>query len=98
MRGPTLENGESKLAEYKKRLIKAARMYVMCEKTGVPEPLDVTALGISAFEELPITKATVFVQSNRQNIKDLAWALSESGSQEEFERKLKEIKDLPEQR
>jgi hypothetical protein len=37
----------------------------------------------------------VFVQSNEQNIRDLAWAFENSNSQEEFEQRLKEIKNLP---
>jgi hypothetical protein len=39
----------------------------------------------------------VFVQSNEQNIKDLAWALKNSNSAEEFEQRVKELKKLPPQ-
>jgi hypothetical protein len=37
------------------------------------------------------------VQSNEQNVKDLAWAFKNSGSAEEFEQRLKEIKRSPAQ-
>ena len=88
---------EARLDEVKKRLIKTARMYAMCEKAEVPEPLDVAALAVAAFEDLPMKQAVVFVQSNEQNIKDLAWAFKNSNSPEEFEQRLKEIKNLPPQ-
>ena len=86
-----------RLDELKKRLIKTARMYTMCEKAEVPEPLDVAALAVAAFEDLPMKEAVLFVQSNEQNIKDLAWAFKNSNSPEEFEQRLKEIKTLPPQ-
>jgi predicted ATPase len=88
---------EARLDEVKKRLIKTARMYAMCQKAEVPEPLDVAALAVAAFEDLPMKQSVVFVQSNEQNIKDLAWAFKNSNSPEEFEQKLKEIKNLPPQ-
>jgi predicted ATPase len=88
---------EARLDEVKKRLIKTARMYAMCEKAEVPEPLDVAALAVAAFEDLPMKQSVVFVQSNEQNIKDLAWAFKNSNSPEEFEQRLKEIKNLPPQ-
>ena len=88
---------EARLDEVKKRLIKTARMYAMCQKAEVPEPLDVAALAVAAFEDLPIKQSVVFVQSNEQNIKDLAWAFKNSNSPEEFEQRLKEIKNLPPQ-
>jgi predicted ATPase len=88
---------EARLDEVKKRLIKTARMYAMCEKAEVPEPLDVAALAVAAFEDLPMKQSVVFVQSNEQNIKDLAWAFENSNSPEEFEQRLKEIKNLPPQ-
>ena len=87
---------EARLDEVKKRLIKTARMYAMCQKAEVAEPLDVAALAVAAFEDLPMKQAVVFVQSNEQNIKDLAWAFANSGSAAEFERRLGEIKTLPE--
>jgi tryptophanyl-tRNA synthetase len=59
--------------------------------------LDVAALAVAAFEDLPTKQSVVFVQSNEQNIKDLAWAFKNSNSPEEFEQRLKEIKNLPPQ-
>ena len=88
---------EARLDEVKRRLIKTARMYAMCQKAEVPEPLDVAALAVAAFEDLPMKQSVVFVQSNEQNIKDLAWAFKNSNSPEEFEQRLKEIKNLPPQ-
>lgn len=88
---------QARLEEVKKRLIKTARMYAMCQKAEVPEPLDVAALAVAAFEDLPMKQSVVFVQSNEQNIKDLAWAFKNSNSPEEFEQRLKEIKNLPPQ-
>ena len=69
-------------------------MYAMCRKAEVPEPLDVAALALAAFEDMNMKQAVVFVQSNEQNIKDLAWAFENSNSSEEFEQRLKEIKNL----
>jgi hypothetical protein len=37
----------------------------------------------------------MFVRSNEQNVKDLAWAFTNSNSPEEFEQRIKEIKRLP---
>ena len=88
---------EARLDEAKRRLIKTARMYAMCQKAEVAEPLDVAALAVAAFEDLPMKQSVVFVQSNEQNIKDLAWAFKNSNSPEEFEQRLKEIKNLPPQ-
>jgi hypothetical protein len=88
---------KARLDEVKKRLIKTARMYAMCQKAGVAEPLDVAALAVAAFDDLSMKQAVVFVQSNEQNIKDLAWAFENSNSPEEFEQRLKEIKNLPPQ-
>jgi hypothetical protein len=79
----------------KERLIKAARMYAMCEKAGVDEPMDVTGLAVAAFEDLPLREALVFVRTNEQNVRDLAWAFANSESAEEFEQRLGEIKTLP---
>jgi hypothetical protein len=81
--------------EHKRWLVKAARMYAMCQKAGVAEPMDVTGLAVAAFEDMPLEQALVFVRSNEQNIQDLAWALTNSTSAEEFEQKVKEIKYLP---
>ncbi len=93
-----VENGkgqEGVLQEHKRRLVKAARMYAMCQKAGVAEPMDVTGLAIAAFEDMPLKQALVFVRTNEQNIEDLAWAFKNSSSAEEFEQRVKEIKTLP---
>ena len=82
------------MREYKERLVKTARMYAMSQKAGVPEPLDVAGLALAAFEDMPLKEALVFVQKEQQNIEDLAWALKNSNSPEEFERRVKEIKGL----
>jgi predicted metal-dependent hydrolase len=89
------ENREDALQEHKRWLVKAARMYAMCQKAEVAEPMDVTGLAIAAFEDMPLKQALVFVRSNEQNIEDLAWAFRNSSSAEEFERRVKEIKNLP---
>ena len=81
--------------EHKRWLVKAARMYAMCQKAGVAEPMDVTGLALAAFEEMTLQQALVFVRSNEQNIDDLAWAFRSSNSAEEFEQRVKEIKGLP---
>jgi hypothetical protein len=86
---------EAMLREHKAQLLKAARMYAMCQKAQVSEPLDVTGLAVAAFEDMPLTRALVFVRSNQQNIEDLAWAFENSNSAEEFEERLKYIKQLP---
>lgn len=91
------KNEKARVDEFKKQLIKTARMYAMCEKAEVPAPLDVAALAVAAFEDMPMKQAVVFVQSNEQNIKDLAWALKNSNSAEEFEQRVKELKNLPPQ-
>ena len=91
------KNEKARVDEFKKQLIKTARMYAMCEKAEVPEPLDVAALAVAAFEDMPMKQAVIFVQSNEQNIKDLAWALKNSNSAEEFEQRVKELKNLPPQ-
>ena len=85
---------KARLDEVKKQLLKTSRMYAMCRKAEVTEPLDVAALALAAFEDMNMKQAVVFVQSNEQNIKDLAWAFENSNSSEEFEQRLKEIKNL----
>src|ERR687894_1169134 len=82
--------------ELKEQLVKAARMYTICRKAGVSEPMDVTGLAVAAFEDMPLKQALLFVRTNEQNIQDLAWAFSNSSSAEEFEQKVKQLKDLPE--
>lgn len=89
------EGREDVLEEHKRRLVKAARMYAMCQKAGVAEPMDVTGLAVAAFEDMPLEHALVFVRSNERNIEDLAWAFTNSNSAEEFEQRVKEIKNLP---
>ena len=79
----------------KEHLVKTARMYVMCQKAGVAEPLDVTGLALAAFEDMPLRQALVFIRTNQQNIEDLAWAFKNSSSPEEFEQRVKEIKRVP---
>ena len=88
--------GDNGVRELKERLIKASRMYAMCEKAGVDEPMDVTGMAVAAFEDLPLGEALVFVRTNEQNVRDLAWAFANSESAEEFEQRLGEIKTLPE--
>ena len=83
------------MEEQKKQLVKAARMLAMCEKAGVPEAMDVTGLAVAAFEDMQLREAMLFVRMNEQNIKDLAWAFGNSGSAQEFEQRVKEIKTLP---
>ncbi len=87
---------KARLDEFKRQLVKTGRMYAMCEKAEVAQPLDVAALALAAFEEMSMKQAVVFVQSNEQNIKDLAWAFKNSNSPEEFEQRVKELKNLPE--
>lgn len=81
----------------KELLIKTARMYAMCQRAEVENSMDVAGLALAAFEDLPLREALVFVRSNEQNLQDLAWAFKNSNSSEEFEQRLKQIKQLPEQ-
>ena len=85
------------LRELKEQLVKAARMYAMCQKAGVPEPMDVTGLAVAAFEDMPLKQTLLFVRTNERNIEDLAWAFVNSRSAEEFEQRVKEMKSLPDQ-
>ena len=89
------QNGGGTLQEFKEQLVKAARMYAMCKKAEVAEPMDVVSIAMAAFEDMPLKQALVLVRSNEQNIEDLAWAFENSGSAQEFEQRVKEIKDLP---
>ena len=79
----------------KKLLVKSARMYAMCQKAEVAEPFDVMGLALAAFEDMPLRQALVFIQSNQQNIEDLAWAFKNSNSSGEFEQRVKELKGFP---
>ena len=87
--------GESMMQEQKRQLVKAARMLAMCRKAGIPEPMDVTGLAVAAFEDMELRQAMLFVRTNERNIEDLAWALGNSSSAQEFEQRVKEIKTLP---
>jgi hypothetical protein len=91
-------NGGGTLQEFKEQLVKAARMYAMCKKAKVAEPMDVVGLAMAAFEDMPLKQALVLVRSNEQHIMDLAWAFENSGSAQEFEQRVKEIKNLPSDR
>ena len=88
---------EARPDEFKEQLVKTARMYAMCQKAEVENPLDVTGLALAAFQDMPLRQALVFVRSNEQNVRDLAWAFRSSGSAEEFEQRLKDIKRFPAQ-
>ncbi len=94
MAGDTSGN-KTRVREFKRQLIKAARMYAMCQKAEVDEPMDVTGLAVAAFEDMPLKQALLFVRSNEQNIEDLAWAFSNSGSPQEFEQRVKDLKNMP---
>jgi hypothetical protein len=89
------QNGGGTLQEFKEQLVKAARMYAMCKQAEVAEPMDVVGIAMAAFEDMPLKQALVLVRSNEQNVKDLAWAFENSSSAQEFEQRVKEIKDLP---
>jgi len=86
---------ETNLHELKERLVKTARMYAMCQKAAVENPLDVAGLALAAFEDMPLRQALVFIRSNEQSLQDLAWAFKNSNSAEEFEQRLKEIRTQP---
>ena len=88
-------NGGGALQEFKEQLVKAARMYAMCKKAEVAEPMDVVGIAMAAFEDMPLKQALVLLRSNEQNVKDLAWAFENSSSAQEFEQRVKEIKNLP---
>jgi hypothetical protein len=94
MAGDTNGN-KTRVREFKEQLVKSARMYAMSQKAGVPEPMDVTGLAVAAFEDMQLREAMLFVRTNEQNIKDLAWAFGNSNSAQEFEQRIKEIKTPP---
>ena len=89
-------NGGKRIRELKEQLVKASRMYAMCEKAAVAEPMDVTGMAVAEFEDMTLREALVFVRTNEQNVRDLAWAFANSKSAEEFEQRVGEIKTLPE--
>jgi len=88
-------DNEAGLEELKEQLVKTARMYAMCQKAAVENPLDVAGLALAAFEDMPLRQALVFIRSNEQNLQDLAWAFRSSNSAGEFEQRLKELRTLP---
>src|ERR671916_754311 len=94
MAGDT-SGGKTGGREFKEQLVKTARMYAMCRKAEVPEPMDVTGLAVAAFEDMPLKRALVFVRTNERNIADLAWAFGNARSAAEFEQRVKEIKRRP---
>ncbi len=55
------KRGEDVQQEHKRWLVKAARMYAMCQKAGIADPMDVTGLAVAAFEDMPLKQALVFV-------------------------------------
>ena len=71
MAGDTSGN-KTRAREFKEQLVKAARMYAMCQEAEVAEPLGVTGLAVAAFEDMPLKQALVFLRSNQQYIEDLA--------------------------
>lgn len=89
------QSTEAMMREQKEQLVKVARMYAMCQKAEVEKLTEITGIALAAFEDMPLKQALVFMRSNEQNIKDLAWAFGNSSSAEEFEQRVKEIKDLP---
>ena len=80
--------------EYKERLIKASRMYAMCEKAEVESPLDVVGMAVAAFDDMTLEDSMVFIRSNERTMGNLAWAFKNSNSTEEFEQRVKEIQGL----
>jgi len=72
----------------KARLVKSARMFAMCRKAGVEEPLRAVAIALAAFEDMPLADASTFVRRNEPNLEDLAWAFERSNTPEEFEERL----------
>ena len=92
------QNGGGTLQEFKEQLVKAARMYAMCKKAEVAEPMDVVCIAMAAFEDMPLKQALVLVRSNEQNIEDIAWAFENSNSAQELEQRVKEIKNPPSDR
>lgn len=89
------QSTEAMMQEQKRQLVKVARMYAMCQNAEMDKLLEVTGLALAAFEDMPLKQAFVFMRSNEQNIKDLAWAFRNSNSTVEFEQRVKEIKTLP---
>lgn len=82
--------GRAQDQSYKQRLVKSARMYAMCQKARISEPELPVSLALAAFEEIPLPEASAFVRTNRPNLEDMAWALRNSDSAEDFEEKLQQ--------
>ena len=94
-RSSTVGSGDGSSRKHNERLVKTARMYAMCQKAGVAEPLDVAGLALAAFEEMPLKQALVFIRREQQVVEDLAWAFRNASSAEELEQRLKEVKVRP---
>ena len=77
---------------HKNRLVKSARMYAMCQKARVADPLQLVGLALAAFEEMPLKEALAFLRVERANLEDLAWAFMHSNSPDEFEERLREAR------
>lgn len=80
--------------EFKRRLVKAARMYAMSQKAEIQAPLDVVGIAVAAFEDMTLNESMTFVRSNEQTLENLAWAFKNSNSTEEFEQKVREVQGL----
>ena len=85
---------EARLRQHKARLVKAGRMYAMCRKAELENPLQLVGVALAAFEEMPLKEALAFIRVERENLEDLAWAFTHSESPSEFEERLKEAKGL----
>lgn len=71
---------EARLRQHKARLVKAGRMYAMCRKAQLENPLQLVAVALAAFEELSLKEALAFIRVERENLEDLAWAFTHSES------------------
>ena len=80
------------MRQHKARLVKAGRMYAMCRKAGMENPLQLVAVALAAFEEMPLKEALAFLRVERANLEDLAYALMHSDSPDEFEERLREAR------
>lgn len=92
MSDPANEGGDPQ--EFKRRLVKASRMYAMCQKAEIQSPLDVVGLAAAAFEDMTLNESMAFVHSNERTLENLAWAFKNSNSTEEFEQKVREVQGL----
>lgn len=87
-------NGGEDSQDFKRRLVKAARMYAMCQKAEIQKPLDVVGLAVAAFEDMTLEDSMLFVRSNERSLENLAWAFKNSNSTEEFEQRVREVHGL----